>query len=475
MSCIEACIPQNFKSIIMGVDNPINGNGGYNAIEIDKGVLLFSRSKEGFKLFHDTMELFMDNLYNPLCNNTYFNLHYIESHDPALQGKCDIALKFPEKHLPLKIPIDDECFTDISVLKGSLDMKINGWEPTPDQIQKITDYVVGVHIPVHGDTFNISSLQEIAKGISYNRVLLGGSMSDFKYEREFLELARKMEKCSDGMEAGKLAQDMKTLASDILKKDYPDIRTEQTPVLKGQIPYEYGKNEHLKKDGPDSFNAIETDEGVLLFSRTKDGKELFQNHLEKYLDNFFNPACNNTYFNLHYLECDDGSLRGRSDLAGKFPAIPQSEFPVNQCFFVDSEVLKYSLQEVKFSWKPDSDQVNKLENHLLDGDFLPIRGDTSNISVLQEIATGKNHYVHNLALHGIGGFKYNTDFKELADTAMSYSGHIHEYKVINAMREKAKEILNRDYPNIRKEQEQSIRNKNHISPTPPAQKKGRGL
>lgn len=50
------------------------------------------------------------------------------------------------------------------VLADSLSVKINGWEPTPDQIQKITDYVVGVHIPIRGNTFNISTLQEIAGG-----------------------------------------------------------------------------------------------------------------------------------------------------------------------------------------------------------------------------------------------------------------------------------------------------------------------
>lgn len=33
----------------MSYENPINGDGGYNAIEVDKGVLLFSRSDEGFK------------------------------------------------------------------------------------------------------------------------------------------------------------------------------------------------------------------------------------------------------------------------------------------------------------------------------------------------------------------------------------------------------------------------------------------
>jgi|GEM_PF-1940673 hypothetical protein len=470
----------------MGIENPINGNGGYNAIEIDKGVLLFSRSKEGFKLFHDTMGLFMDNLYNPLCNNTYFNLHYIESGDPRLQEKCDIALKFPEKHLPLKFPINDECFTDTSVLKGSVDMKINGWEPSPGQIQKITDYVDGVHIPVRGDTFNISTLQEIAEGISYNRVLLGGLMSDFKYEKEFLELARKMETCSDGMEARTLARDMKTLASDILKKDYPDIRREQVPDIKQRIVNGWGEHDHLRKDGPNSFNAIETDEGVLLFSRTKEGNELFQNHLEKYLDNFYNPACDNTYFNLHYLECDNGSLRGRSDLAGKFPAIPQSEFPVNQCFFVDKDVLKYSLQEKQFSWKPEAYAASDLTNYMWDGKYLPMKmdGDVYNISVLKEITSREFYYFTSLAslanhdilgIDRMPGFRYQDDFKELADKAINFSGHIREYDVLAAMRDKANEILKRDYPNIRKEQEQSIRNKNDISQTPPARKKGRGL
>lgn len=460
----------------MSIENPINGYGGYNAIETDKGVLLFSRTEEGFKLFHDIMGLYMDNLYNPLCNNTYFNLHYIESDNSALQKKCDIVLKFPEKHLPLKFPVDDACFTDTSVLNDSVDVKINGWEPTPEQIQRITDYVDGVHIPVRGDTFNISTLQEIAEGISYNRVLLGGIMSDFKYEKEFLELARKMEKCTDSAEARRLTQDMQILASDILKRDYPDIRTKHVPDSKQQILYEYGENDHLKKDGLDSFNAIEVDEGVLLFSRTEAGKELFQNHLQKYLDNFFNPACTNTYLNLHYLECDDDSLKVRCDLAGKFPMIPQPEFPVNHCFFADTDVLKYSLQETKFSWKADPAQVNKLEEHLWDGKFLPIKGDTCNISILQEIATGKNHYVQNLALHGIGGFKYNEDFKELADTAMSYSSHTHEYKVIHAMQEKAKEILNRDYPNIRKGQEPAIKNgRPTIRDPSPQKKKGRGL
>ncbi|QGY46383.1 hypothetical protein GM418_22790 [Maribellus comscasis] len=234
----------------MSLENPINGYGGYNAIEIDKGVLLFSRTSEGFKLFHDYMGLFMDNLYNPLCNNTYFNLHYIESGAPELREKCDIALKYPKKHLPLKIPVKDECFTDTNVLSDSLTVKKNGWEPTPEQIQKITDYVVGVHIPVRGDTFNISTLQEIAGGESYNSLLLDGSMADFKYEKVFVELAGKMEKCSDSIKKQTLVQVMKDMASEILKRDYPNIRKESQPSFNNErhiarIPLQKKKGRQL--------------------------------------------------------------------------------------------------------------------------------------------------------------------------------------------------------------------------------------
>lgn len=459
----------------MTIESPKKGYSAYNAIETDKGVLLFSRTDAGFKLFHDYMELFMENLYNPRCNNTYFNLHYIESENPALREKCDIALKFPEKHLPLSIPIEDECYTDAGVLKESLEVKVNSWEPSPEQIHRITDCVDGVHIPVHGDTFDISSLQEMAIGISYNRVLLNGAMTAFSYENEFLELAKKMEICADITEAGKLRQEMKALASDILKRDFPDIRKKPEVLLKEKIPDEFGRHDHLKKDGPDSYNAIEVDGGVLLFSRTEEGKELFQKNLEAYLGNFYNPACDNTCFNLHYLECDNGALRGMSDLAIKFPMVQQNGFPPDQSFFLDKSVLKYSLQEAKFSWRADSGNVNNLMNHMLDGKFLPVKGKTSDICILQEIAERKNFYVGNLALHGVGCFKYNNDFKELADTAMSYSGHIHEYKVLDAMQEKAKEILKRDFPDIRKNSEPSERKKIPVVQIPPQKKKGMGL
>jgi hypothetical protein len=241
----------------MSAKNPINGYDVYNAIETDKGVLLFSRTDAGFKLFHDCMGLFMDNLYNPLCDNTYFNLHSIESGNPALREKCDIALKFPEKHLPLRFPVKDECYTDTGVLKDSADIRVNGWEPAPEQIRRITGYPTGAHIPVRGDTFDISTLQEIASGVSYNRVLLSGAMPDFKYEKEFIELAKKMERCTDMAEARKLTRDIKSLASDILKHDYPDIRKESEIPVKKKIPDEYGRYDHLKKDGPDCYNAIE--------------------------------------------------------------------------------------------------------------------------------------------------------------------------------------------------------------------------
>lgn len=458
----------------MSLENPINGYGGYNAIEIDKGVLLFSRTGEGFKLFHDYMGLFMDNLYNPLCNNTCFNLHYIESGDPKLRERCDIALKHPENHLPLKIPVKDECFTDTSVLADSLSVKINGWEPTPDQIQKITDYVVGVHIPVRGDTFNISTLQEIAAGESYNSFLLDGSMSDFKYEKEFVGLAGKMKRCSDSTEIQTLAREMKDMASEILKRDYPDIRKELKPPPKKQLPNEYGYGS-LKKNGPDCYNAIEVDKGVLLFSRTQQGKELFNKILGLYLDNFYNPACDNTYFNLHYLECDNWVLKRKCDLAATFPEKQQSEFPVNNRFYTDTSVLKYSLQKINFGWEAGFMPVNKMLNHILDGKFLPVRGDTLNISILKEIAAGEKDYIHNLAHHGIGGFKYNDDFKELADTALSYSGHIHQDKVINAMQDKAGTILKRDYPDIRKEPRPTFKNDRHVIRKPSQKKRGRRL
>ena len=87
---------------------------------------------------------------------------------------------------------------------------------------------------------------------------------------------------------------------------------------------------------------------------------------------------------------------------------------------------------------------------------------------------GKGPY-QSLATHGIEGFKYNADFKELADLLLSYSGHSHHYKVIDAMKEKANEILNRDYPNIKKGSELTETNKNKIDLNPPHKKKGIGL
>lgn len=470
----------------MSYDNPINGDGGYNAIEVDKGVLLFSRSDEGFKLFHDYMQLFMDNLYNPLCDNTHFNLHYIESNDPSLKEKCDIALKFPEKHSPLQIPIKDECFTDKDVLKDSLDVRVNGWEPTSEQIQRITGYPVGVYIPLTGDTFNISTLQEIAEGISYNRVLLSGIMSDFKYEEEFVELAKKMANCSDGKEAENLAKSMKTLASDILERDYPDMRQmPEFPVIE-RLPAEFGEYDHLRKDGPDCYNAIEVDNGVLLFSRTGEGKGLFQKNLENYLDNFYNPKCDNTFFNLHYLECPNSVLCGMSDLAIKFPNVQQNEFPSNESFFLDKSVLKYSLQEAQFSWKPESYAIGALMNEGWDGKHLPMKsdGDTYNISVLKEIASMELYYftsLSSLANHDILGidqmpdFRYQDDFKELADKAINFSGHIRQYDVLGAMHDKANEILKRDFPDIRKETEISRKEKPSMIQTPTQKKKGMGL
>jgi hypothetical protein len=455
----------------MSYDNPKNGHRAYNAIEVDQGVLLFSRTKDGFKLFHDYMSLYMDNLYNPLCNNTYFNLHYIESNDPLMREKCDMALKFPEKHLPLQIPVKDECFTDTDVLKNSIDIKINSWEPNSDQIQRITDYVVGAYIPVRDDTFAISTLQEIAEGISYNRVLLSGIMSEFKYEKEFLELARKMEKCTDGQEARNLNNEITTLASDILNRDYPDLRKEYIPeLIKGN---NYSNTPVWKDEG---YNAIETDRGVLLFSRTKEGEELFKNTISKYFDNIYNPECKETYLNIHYLECNNGTLKGQCDLEIKFPMLKQSEFPVDQFFFANKSVLKYSMQEDKFSLTPNYKSVDRLLDHSLNGDNMPVNidGDTCNISVLQEIAVGKGPY-QSLATHGIGGFKYINDFKELADLSLSYLGHIHHYKVIDAMKEKANEILNREYPNIKKGSELTETNKNKIDLNPPNKKKGIGL
>lgn len=469
----------------MSKENPKNGYNAYNAIETDKGVLLFFRTDAGFKLFHDYMGLIMDNLYNPLCNNSYLNLHYIESDNPALRDRCDVALKFPEKHLPLAIPIKNECYTDRSVLKDSLEVKVNGWEPTPEQIQRITDYVKGVHIPVRGDTFNISSLQEMASGISYNRVLLSGAMSDFKYEKKFLELVKQMERCTDASEAGKLNRDIKDLASDILKRDFPDIRTMPDLPIKERLPNEYGKYDHLRKEGADCFNAIEVDNGVLLFSRTAEGKELFQKTLESYLDNFYNPASDTTCFNIHYLECENGTLRGMSDLAIRYPKIQQDEFPPNPSFLLDKDVLKYSQQEAKFSWKPELYAASELMNDSWDGKYLPMKpdGDTYNISVLKEIASMEFYYFTSLAdlaghdilgIEPMPGFRYKDDFRELADKAINFSGHIHEYKVLGAMRDKADEILKRDFPDIRKELENSKKENLSVVQVP-QKKKGMGL
>jgi len=134
------------------------------------------------------------------------------------------------------------------------------------------------------------------------------------------------------------------------------------------------------------------------------------------------------------------------------------------------------MQEDKFNLTPDYKSVDKLLDHSLNGDYMPINisGDTCNISVLQELSVGKGPN-QSLATHGIEGFKYKADFKELADLSLSYSGHSHHYKVIDAMKEKASEILDRDYPNIKKGSELSVTNKAQIDLNPPQKKKGIGL
>ena len=54
----------------------------------------------------------------------------------------------------------------------------------------------------------------------------------------------------------------------------------------------------------------------------------------------------------------------------------------------------------------------------------------------------------------------------------SYSGHSHQCKVIDAMKEIANEKLNRDYPNIKKGSELSVMNKCKIDQNPLHKKKG---
>ena len=186
--------------------------------------------------------------------------------------------------------------------------------------------------------------------------------------------------------------------------------------------------------------------------------------------------CDETYLNIHYLECNNGTLKGQCDLEIKFPMLKQSEFPVDQFFFANKSVLKYSIQEDKLSLTPDYKSVERYLDHSLNGDYMPVNidGDTCNISLLQEISVGKGPY-QSLATHGVGGFKYTDDFKELADLSLSYSGHSHHYKVIDAMKEKANEILNHDYPNIKKGSELTETNKNQIDQNPTQKKKKLGL
>jgi hypothetical protein len=93
-------------------------------------------------------------------------------------------------------------------------------------------------------------LQEIARGESYNSLLLDGNMADFKYEKEFVKLAGKMEKCSDSIKKQTLAQVMKDMASEILKRDYPNIRKKSQPSFNNErhiarIPLQKKKGRQL--------------------------------------------------------------------------------------------------------------------------------------------------------------------------------------------------------------------------------------
>jgi hypothetical protein len=125
-------------------------------------------------------------------------------------------------------------------------------------------------------------------------------------------------------------------------------------------------------------------------------------------------------------------------------------------------------------------------NDTWDGKHLPLKadGDTHNIGVLKEIASMEFYYFTSLsylANHDIlgidrmPGFRYRDDFKELAEKALNFSGHIREYNVLNAMRDKAGEILKRDFPDIRKESEPSKKENLSIAHAPLQKKKGMGL
>lgn len=231
-------------------------------------------------------------------------------------------------------------------------------------------------------------------------------------------------------------------------KSYPKL------LLEEEFRYAQALFDFRNPPHPSSgfLSAVETNQGVMVFSATEQGEKARKHYMQYYYDQFFNPALPYTdflkeyrLFDLHDQPkfCSDRFLDyPRHD--GMDPHLP----PIPQELFCPREVLKYGLVEQHYDMRPTDENYLRLIDYGMNSDI-------------------EYHFLYRDLLHSFARDGYNEDrimelefpayfsyvedpnFEEIARQLSQAGTEKERQQILDRSKTIAEKILREKYPKLR--------------------------
>ncbi len=206
------------------LDDLKHGNKYYTGIEMDKGVLLFSRDYVGNRQYGDFMATNIEKrFFEPDFEGKSLNVYELKGWPSLMEGKVNRCYDDYGCLLPLeKIPAD--AFVDKSALKSITDKDAYDLSPTWENYYKLTDASKGLGLTRSPDNYDRMTLLYIMDKGYPRDGLIDEYPDNFSFHEKFEKIENKLLGRDRWDVYDEMQEKAKKLAGKLLKEHFPETR-----------------------------------------------------------------------------------------------------------------------------------------------------------------------------------------------------------------------------------------------------------
>lgn len=196
----------------------------FHGIQTDHGVLLFDATEKGKDLQQKHMSFFVNNFYNPLLETTFLQtMDVIPGEDQKAKINPDLNALYDDRKQPFGV-LPESYYTDIRNIPVSYPGERYDMSATLENFICLSGMDKGEIVSMPADTYDISGLLHLSDPQCKEPVIQDEFPNFFSYHDQFDPLEDKFGKAvSESEKAGVMTQ-IRALARQILKADFPNIR-----------------------------------------------------------------------------------------------------------------------------------------------------------------------------------------------------------------------------------------------------------